>query len=234
MLWRLESIMKPIHTALPQLFTDSSRQMSYDRGDVIIRAGDMPSGVYLIIAGWIKVYNLCEDGEQNIIMSLATDDIFPLEWAVSGNLHDVSFMALEPTTVLRISQDLFRQNLLTSPPIAQAALQKLALYFFQLSNQLEHLPYRSARERVAFRLVSLAADFGKLRAEHVTLMRHIPNDYIARSTNMTRETASREISWLTKRGFIERRNDYIIIKNLPALKKEVGKSFGLSSGQLPA
>jgi hypothetical protein len=42
---------------------------------------------------------------------------------------------------------------------------------------------------------------------------------------MTRETASREISWLARKGIIEHRNGSIVIKSLQALKKEVGKSF---------
>ena len=218
---------------LLQLFIGQSRQLLYERDDIIIRAGDTPSGMYLINRGWVKTYNLCEDGEPNIIMSLGVWDIFPLEWGLSGTLHEVSFAALETTQVTRISRDQFLQQLQDNSNVLQAACQKLIQYYFRLSNELEYLPYRSARERVAYRLVTLAEYFGSVRTKPVELKPWIPNEYIARSSNMTRETASRELSWLTKKGFIRRQDGYIIIKDLAALKHEIGKDFPLSISTEP-
>jgi CRP/FNR family cyclic AMP-dependent transcriptional regulator len=213
--------------ALPSLFTETGRELMYERGNTIIRAGDTPSGVYLITDGWIQVYNLCHDGEPNIIMSLRSGDIFPLEWIVSGVLHEVSFAAVTTTTVLRVSKEHFTQNLKANPRMMQAVLRKMSYYFCQLSSELEHLPYHSARERVAFRLVSIAQYLGQVESDNVNLTLPIPNEFIARSSNMTRETASREISWLIRKGFIERQNGYIVIKNLPELKREASRGFRL-------
>ena len=61
----------------------NGRQFLYDRSDTILRAGDTPSGVYLITDGWVKVYSICHDGEPNIIISLGPGDIFPLYWTVA-------------------------------------------------------------------------------------------------------------------------------------------------------
>ncbi len=212
-------------TILTELFK-SGRPFLYGRGDTIIRAGDTPSGVYLITEGWVQVYSLCDDGEANIISSLARADIFPLEWAISGTVHDVSFAALETTRVLRVSRDSFSQLVNTNPQIAEAMSRTLADYYCRLSHELENLPYRSARERVAFRLVSLADRFGNARGDEVVIGQHVPNEYIARSSNMTRETASREISRLHHKGLIQHKSGYIIIKDLSALKHEAGKAFG--------
>lgn len=215
---------------LTELFAKHSRQLMYDSGDVIIRAGDMPSGVYLITEGWIQVYAICHDGEPNITMSMWPGDIFPLEWIVSGKLHEVNFAALTTTTVLRVPKDYFLNNLKTNPRISQAVLCKFSHYFCQLSNELEHQPYHSARERVAFRLVSLAQYFGAAKPDRADLVLPIPNEFIARSSNMTRETASREISWLTRKGFIKRQNAHIVIKDLPALEREAGRGFRMHPG----
>lgn len=217
---------------LPQLFANNGRQLMYDRGDIIIRAGDTPSGAYLITQGWAQVYTLCHDGEPNIVMSMRAGDIFPLEWIVSGVLHEVNFAALSTVTVLRTPKDYFLRNMTTNPNIAQAVLRKMSHYLCQLSSELEHQPYHSARERVAFRLVSLAQYFGAAGADRVNLTLSIPNEFIARSSNMTRETASREISWLTRKGFVERQNGQIVIKNMPALEREAGKGFRLHPGSL--
>lgn len=210
---------------LTELF-QNGRQYLYGRGDTVIRAGDTPSGVYLITDGWIQVYSLCDNGESNIISSLARADIFPLEWAISGKLHDVTFAALGTTRLLRIPRDHFIRITDSDPQIARTMSQILTDYYFRLSRELENLPYRSARERVAFRLISLADRFGDSQGPEVVIGQHVPNEYIARSSNMTRETASREVSRLHQKGLIRNKNGYIIIKDLAGLKHEAGKSFG--------
>ena len=219
--------MERTDTTLIRLFNEHGRKLLYERGDTIIRAGDTPSGVYLITDGWVKVYSLCENGEPNIIMSLGEADIFPLDWAIGGSLRDVSFTALETTSVLRAPRDWFLQNLKSDRKVCESVLLKSLDYLGRMSEELECLPYRSARERVAFRLVSLARHFSKPASGRAALELRVPNEYIARSSNMTRETASREISWLARKHIIEHRNGHIIINNLPALEKEAGKSLRL-------
>jgi CRP/FNR family transcriptional regulator, cyclic AMP receptor protein len=219
------------HALLSEIFKDG-KQLLYERGDTIIRAGDTPSGVYLITEGWVKVYCLCDDGEVNIISSLARADIFPLEWAISGTLHDVTFAALDTTSVIRIPRERFTRILGEDPRVAQAMSRTLADYYFRLSNELENLPYRSARERVVFRLLSLAERFGDARAQEVVIKLRVPNEYIARSSNMTRETASREISRLHHKGLIEHKHGYIIIKNLAALRDEGSRALSWQNSPL--
>jgi CRP/FNR family transcriptional regulator, cyclic AMP receptor protein len=227
----VRSSMKKMDNILARLFEDS-RYFLYERGDTIIRAGDTPSGVYLITTGWVKVYSLCEDGEINIIMNLGDGDIFPLDWAITGRLHDITFAALDATTVQRIPREKFIRALRGNIEISTAASFKLASYLLRLSYELEHLPYRSARERVAFRLVCLAEHFGEKNGDQITIRARISNEYVARSTNMTRETASREMSRLARKRLIQTVNGYIHIKDMAALTKEVGKTFAVASNKL--
>jgi CRP-like cAMP-binding protein len=222
--------MEKADNILAQLF-EESRYLLYERGDTIIRFGDTPSGLYLITTGWVKVYSLCEDGEINIIMNLGAGDIFPLDWTVTGLLHEVTYAALEATTVQRMHKEKFVRALRNNPSVSGALSYKLVSYLLRLSYELENLPYRSARERVAFRLVSLADYFGSKDGNQVLVRAHVSSEYVARSSNMTRETASREMSRLTKKGLIKNSNGYLLIKDLAALKSEVGKTFGVSSGK---
>jgi CRP-like cAMP-binding protein len=213
---------------LQDVFKDG-KELRYVAGDIILRAGDTPSGFYFITEGWVKVYSLCDNGEPNIIMSLTVGDVFPMEWAFSETLHEVSFAAVADTRVRRVSRDHFITALTVNPGIVQAASRKLVRYLFQLSSELENLPYRSAREKVAFRLVSLATYFGQKSDSLIIIGPRVPNEYIARSTSMTRETASREMSWLARKGLIGHAGGHIIIKDMAGLEKEVGKDFHLSA-----
>lgn len=214
--------------ALSQLFTDG-RRLTYERGDMIIRAGDLPSGVYYIASGWVKLYSICNDGELNIIMTLFPGDIFPLTWAVTGTLRDFNFAALDTTNVLRIPREQLARAMQADRSVARAALGMLAQHSIRLTDEIENLHYSSARERVAFRLISLAGRFGKLNHGQITIDARISNEYVARSTNMTRETVSRQITRLTEKNLIRNVDGCIVIPDLPALKNEVSKYFDLST-----
>jgi CRP/FNR family transcriptional regulator len=204
---------------LTRLFEDN-RKFLYNRGDTILRAGDTPSGVYLITSGWVKAYSLCSDGEPNIITSFGSGDIFPLSWALTESMRDVTFGALETTVVLRTPKEVFTRGIATDNEISRSVSHMLATHFLRLENELDNLHYRSARERVAFRLISLAENFGQHKANKVIFNIRVPNEYIARSSNMTRETASREMSRLARKGIIRNVRGYVAITDMEALKAE--------------
>lgn len=207
---------------LTRLFKDG-KQLLYNRGDTILRAGDTPSGIYLINSGWVKVYSLCHDGEPNILMSLGAGEIFPLVWALTEGMRDVSFAALDTTSVVRVPKETFVKRASEDSEIAHMISHNLARYLLQLEDELDNLHYHSARERVAYRLLRLADRFGQRQANKAVLSVRVPNEYIARSSNMTRETASREISWLARKGLIRNVKGYLVIMDIDRLREVCGK-----------
>jgi CRP-like cAMP-binding protein len=207
------------------LLFEHSRRLSYRRDDIIIRPGDMPSGVYYVVSGSVKVYSLCKDGEPNIIMTLDSGEIFPIAWAVSGLLRDVGFAALDMTEVYRLPRENFLKALQADSLMMQAAAQLLARHFFALASEMDNLQYRSAREKVVFRLIFLANRFGRVDGNRAFIDIRVTNDYIARSTNMTRETASRELSRLYRKQLILSTGGRIVIPDLLGLRNEISRRF---------
>jgi len=207
-------------TSLLQLF-QSGRSLSYEKDEVIIRAEDIPSGVYYISSGWVKVYSLNKDKEPAIIMTLFPGDIFPCAWALTGIDYDLNFAALGETEVLRIPTKHFNEAVKSNPVLSQELLQIFANNFFTLTNELNNIQYHTAREKVVYRLLFLAKNFGKQENNKVVIRKHIPNEYIARSTNMTRETTSREMSRLTRKRLIRHTEEQIIISDIDGLLNEV-------------
>jgi len=209
---------------LAQLF-EQSRRLLYQRDDIIVRAGDTPSGVYYIASGSVKVYSVCKDGEPNIIMTLDPGEIFPIAWAVSGMLRDVGFAAMDTTELRRLPREHFLQALQSDSSMMQAAAQLLARHFFVLASEMDNLQYRSAREKVVFRLIFLANRFGQVNGNAAVITMRVTNDYIARSTNMTRETASRELSRLYRKRLIRSIDGRIMIPDLLGLRNEISQRF---------
>lgn len=209
---------------LKQLF-ETGRRLIYQKDDVVIRTSDTPSGVYYVASGSVKAYCLCKDGEHNIIMTFGPGEIFPTAWAVSGVSRPVGFSALEGTELWRISRESFLQSLWADSGLMYAALQMLAGNFSMLVCELDNLQYRSAREKVVYRLLFLASRFGQVDGNTAYLGMRITNDYLARSTNITRETASREISRLNRKELIKTINGRLVIPDLTNLRNEIHQRF---------
>ena len=211
---------------------NEGRQIVYRKDDVVIRPGDVPSGLYYITSGWVKVYSFCKDGEPNIIMTLCPGDIFPMAWAVSGGIRDVGFAALGNTKVQRISLEQFIKAAAEDLTIMQEAAEALAHHFYVLTTELDNLQYRSAREKVVFRLIFLAKRLGQQNhsnVDSVVINTRVTNDYIARSTSITRETASRELSRLNRRQLIHSLEGQILIPSLINLRNEISHNFNLKT-----
>jgi CRP-like cAMP-binding protein len=218
------------HIALQRLskLFDEGRQLAYQKDDIIIRPGDTPSGLYHIVSGWVKVYSLCKDGEPNIILTLCAGETFPVVWALSGPMRDVGFAALGATEVRRISLEHFLKAARADSTIMHAAILTLAHHCHSLITELDNLQYRSAREKVVFRLIFLANRVGQRHGttnDSVVIKRRVTNEYIARSTSITRETASRELSRLNRRQLIVTINGRIVIPSLLSLRNEISRNF---------
>lgn len=209
---------------LRQLFS-SGRRLMYQKDDVIIRTSDTPSGVYYIVSGAVKVYCLCKDGDPNIIMTLSAGQIFPLAWAVGGAPRYIGFSALGVTELWRVPRESFLQDLWSDSDQMYAVLQMLARHFSWLACEMDNLQYRSAREKIVFRLLFLASHFGQVDGNTAYIDVRVTNDYLARSTNMTRETASREVSRLNRKQLVKTVNGRLIIPDLPRLSKEISQRF---------
>ena len=41
------------------------RKLSYRKGEIILRAAEEPSGAYFIAQGFIRVYSITDQGEEN-------------------------------------------------------------------------------------------------------------------------------------------------------------------------
>lgn len=213
---------------LIQLFEDG-RPLVYQKDDVIIRPGDVPSGIYYIVSGGVKVYSLCKSGEPNIIMTLCPGEIFPIAWAVSGVARDIGFDALDTTETKRIPRATFLEAIRSNTAIMHDAMQSLAHHFFMLTGEIDNLQYRSAREKVVYRLLFLASHFGQYEDGLTTISLRVTNDYIAHSTNMTRETASRELSRLNRKQLIRTQQGKIVIPDLLQLRNEISQRFNVAT-----
>lgn len=193
---------KAAHEQLISFF-HTGTQLRYKKGESIVHAGDEPRGIYFITSGYVKAYAITKYGEQNLLIIRQRGDIFPFIWVFTGQHRDITYEAMSDTTLLRVAKSDFLKYLKKNEHSLIAILE-IAIESYRLhSERVMNLEYRTVRERIAMFLLSLADRFGKETANGITIEAPIRRHDIASSINASRETASRELTALARKGYIK-------------------------------
>ncbi len=193
-------------------------KLTYNKGEFIIRPGESPPGVYFIESGLVKSYDITKYGEENLLIIRKTGEMLGLTWAVTGEDRHIIYAALAPSTVWLITRETFHVFLRAHPIAALPVVDMITDMYRVHSERIMTLEYRSVRERLISFLLTTSRRFGKKVGAHIRLDVPLKQQDIASSINATRETASRALAELERKGLIASEQSYITILDEAALR----------------
>lgn len=201
----------------------SGRRRNYKKNDTILRPDDIPDGVYLIEDGFIKIYSINKRGTQHVHHFFGSGDFFPMAWTLTGRRRHLFYEAISPVTIRLIERQEFWDLINSNLDVVVELLEEMVDRFLLYAGRLDNLLYSDARERCAYRLLSLANRFGAQTDAGLVIDAAITHEDLAHSINMTRETFGRCLNGFQRRGIVDYdQQRRIVIKDLPALIKKVG------------
>ena len=204
---------------LVEVFRIRGVKQAYRKGDFIIRPGEAPSGVFYVYQGLVKAYDITKYNEENLLIIRKEDEIFPLIWALTGQERQVIYQALAPTVTLQISRQTFLEHIDKSPS-ALAPIVDMTIEMYRLhSERILNLEYRTVRERIISFLLTMSQRFGKQTPDGLLIEAPLRHQDIASSVNATRETTSRELSLLERKGLLVNKQSLILLKDLDGLRQ---------------
>lgn len=207
---------------LVELFR-AGRKLEFQKGDYVIHPGELPPGVFYIDRGLVKAYDITRYGDENLLIIRKEHELFPLIWAITGQERQVIYQALAPTTVWRISRKQFL-DFMQSHPEALAPLLDMTLEMYRLhSERIINLEYRTVRERIISFLLTMSHRFGIQTPEGLLIELPLKHQDIASSINATRETTSRELSALERKGLLNSKQSMILLKDISGLESYLSR-----------
>ncbi len=213
------------HTGKIAEFFKTSQQYVYKKGDIILREGDIPSGVYYVERGFVKAYSTKLDGSENLRMIYKPGEVFPGAWIFGHSIDDVSYQAIEPVSLRRKPKEAILQLLDTDSEALREAFELSINFNIILLNRIENLELTFSYSRVINRLLLLAWRFGEKKGNQIIIVAPITHTDIANSINMSRETASRELEKLKQKNIISEVKHVFIIKDIKKLEEELALSY---------
>ena len=206
------------------IFSDG-KPYHYKKGEVIIRPDTPPAGVYFIVEGYVKIYSLTEDGEEKLHIIYRPGEIFPLIWALDEIQKDAFYEALTEVRAKRASKKEFLNFVRAHPEALFELTKRLSAAFEVFVDRVENLEIARSYPRLIDRILFLAKRFGEKEGGSMVIKAPLTHKDIADSIAMSRETASRDISKLEKKGIISYKNHLIEIKNIKELEEELRRTY---------
>ena len=189
----------------------AAAQQKFRRGQIIARADDPASRLFLVKEGCVDYYVLTSDGREILLRRL-----------VSGNIFGVAAILSEPGDYVGTSKSVhesevyawdhvvIRQLVDKYPRLAENALRTLLRYVALFAERHIALVSKPAQERLAFALTSLGSRAGYMVPAGVEVA--IKNEDLASLADVSFFTASRFLKEWERKGAVEKGRGKVLIR----------------------
>ncbi|MBE9045618.1 Crp/Fnr family transcriptional regulator [Pleurocapsales cyanobacterium LEGE 10410] len=193
--------------------------ITHPQNQILLLENDWGGSVYFILEGWVKIrtYNL--DGKEVTLNILGRGEIFGEMAAMDKMPRSTDAITLTKTLIGRIPAEDF-VNLITTEPMAGVRLVQLMAKRLRQVNRRLQLREASSISRVADAILFLVEGQGT-ECERGTEIPNLPHRELSSLSGLARETVTRVLTKLEKKGLIQRNADSMRIPDLPALEDTI-------------
>lgn len=203
-------------------FESIRRASTYPKGALLFVEGQAPRGIIVLCSGKVRLSSSTSDGKSFIVGTAESGDILGLNATVSGKPHQLSAESIELCKVYWVSREDFVRFLKQYPD----ACLRVAQWFsdnYRITRRQAIMRAHSVSERLAQLLLEYQARTGKPFAREARIDLTLSQEEIAHTIGVARETVSRALSELKKRGILRGRRSSWVICNEPALREIAGE-----------
>ena len=169
----------------------------------IVREGDRPDNVHLIISGWAARYKLLPDGRRQITAFLVPGDFCDLHATILKQM-DHSIVALAPTTVAKIPARVMEELPYERPALTRALWWSTLVDEAILREWLVSAGRRNAYEALAHLLCELHARLRRVgMVQDHRFEMPVTQDELGDALGMTGVHVNRTLQRLRREGLVE-------------------------------
>ncbi|MBM4397368.1 MAG: Crp/Fnr family transcriptional regulator [Deltaproteobacteria bacterium] len=129
----------------------------FARGDVLVREGDPPAFLGLVLEGRVKIVKSGAGGREVILHVMGPDKSFGIVPVLDGEPYPASAVAVEDGRWGRVDAERFAAVLVAEPRIALDVLRSFGRRLRRLAHVTQQAATTPVEARIASRLVELSA-----------------------------------------------------------------------------
>lgn len=204
-----------------EIFYKQFRILNYKKGEKLIRADDIPQGIFCLTKGYVRQYAISKTGIELTLHILKPISYFPMVWAINGTPNVYSFEALTPVEVGRAPRDQVVNFIKDKPTVTFALISELLEDYAESLTRVEHLVFSDAYRRVISVLLYIAKHFGKENKNGIILDHRFTHQDIATLVGVSRETASIEMGKLERKKLAKHVDRLLLFESINKLELEL-------------
>lgn len=190
---------------------------SHPPNRVILLENDWGGSVYFIVEGWVKIRTHNVEGKEVTLNIVGKGEIIGEMAALDEAPRSTDAITLTSTTISSIPAHDF-VNLLQTEPLAGIRLSQLMAKRLRQLNRRLRLREADSVSRVADSIIFLAEGQGKQGQQGIEIP-NLPHRELSSISGLARETVTRALTKLEKKGLIERHEEIICIPDMLGLER---------------
>lgn len=190
--------------------------LCHPANQLVLLENDWGGSVYFILDGWVKIRTHNLDGKEVTLNILGKGELFGEMAALDKTPRSTDAITLTPTIIGRIPAEDF-VDILNTEPIAGVRLAQLMARRLRQINRRLQLREANSLSRVADAILFLVEGQGK-EIPGGKEIPNLPHREISSLSGLARETVTRVLTKLEKKGLIQRDTDWLRVPDVLALE----------------
>lgn len=203
------------HEALEEV-VKVSQVCRLNKGKVIIQAFQKPAYLVIVLQGQLQSQDISEDGKMIALSFANRGDMVGLLSLIDGQPITSNVTSSKTTDLLLIPFAAARRLIFSHPLIIERVITLLAAHIRKLHEERRMLSLPNAFQRVFAQIASLSQ---QASANHNPVAALPKQHHIALMVNTSRETVSRALQLLVKKGILVKDGHKILIHKPEQLKQ---------------
>ena len=207
----------PLFHALEQEQLESvikhSMIRDYRKYEMVLFEGQPEVRFFLILNGRVKISRYTREGEEAVFAFLGERDLFGELCVFENEIRESNVITIESSRLLIIHRIEFLQLLNQISQININLLREMTLKIRRRNEHIRSMTTRNATGKLAGTILSLADEYGTVNYDQIEISRMPTHRDIASMVGTSRETISRALKELSRRGYIRRERNKLVICN---------------------
>jgi CRP/FNR family cyclic AMP-dependent transcriptional regulator len=179
----------------------------------IVGQADQGDALYIIAEGRVKVVLQGQSGGEVILSIFRPGDFFGEMSLLDGQPRSASVVSIEATRLFRLSREAFAQHLVANPATALKVLAEMSSRLRRADEIIGNLVLLDVFSRLARALLELGRQEGENTEEGILIRERPTQQELAAMVGTSRETVSRVLSELQRRGFIAMQGKVLLLSH---------------------
>lgn len=184
------------------------------KGEQIFSEGLDASAFFIVVSGKVKIYKVSPDGKEHTLHIHGLGDLVAEAAIFDSMVYPASCMALEDSTLIRISREGFLTLIKRHPELALKMMSSYSKRLRQFVTKIEELSLKDIKSRLA----SYLLENSTIENDTTICRLKYSKKELSSLLGTIPETLSRSFAFLKQNGLIVEKDNLIIIPDPEKLK----------------